>query len=112
MGWRAFNKALDDAIPQKNDSAGDIIGKALTSDLAIALMQAGVQFGKQPGHHKHCLGVHCTAHQVFFPRELFCLVQRFYRVKPWRLLFCSKCLDALHALRTVDRVITYDLKGD
>jgi hypothetical protein len=81
-------------------------------DLAIALMQAGVQFGKQPGHHKHCLGVHCTAHQVFFPREQFCLVQRFYRVKPWRLLFCSKCLDALHALRTVDRVITYDLKGD
>jgi hypothetical protein len=34
MGLRAFNKAIDDAVPKPGDSASDLIGKALTSWIA------------------------------------------------------------------------------
>ena len=68
MGWRAFNKALDGAIPQKNDSAGDIIGKALTSWVAAPMALLDL-FSPEPsspsgggdhgGNHSDGNGCHC-----------------------------------------------------
>jgi hypothetical protein len=37
MGWRKYNEALDRAVPQPGDSAGDIIGKAITSWIAAPM---------------------------------------------------------------------------
>jgi len=31
MGWRKFNEALDRAIPQKDDTPGEMIAKAVMS---------------------------------------------------------------------------------
>jgi hypothetical protein len=66
MGWRKFNESLDKALPQKGDSAGDIIGKAVTSWIAapMALLDllepepssGGRGGGQQSGGdgHYHC----------------------------------------------------------
>jgi len=66
MGWGLFNKALDDALPKKDDSPSDTLGKMIVYPMA-GLMAIFDLFEEEPssgggggGQQSGGGGCHCN----------------------------------------------------
>jgi hypothetical protein len=79
--------------------------------LTKALQKASARFENQPGHLPHCQGVHCTSHEVMFPRHGdHCLTRTFFKSSKWpRLLMCHSCAEGLQNMKDMGLITAHTL---